>query len=159
MLRRLVRFAMVLGLCPLVSITALNAQAAPSADSLKHVAIRRLLALQGTDSLMVSGVEQSMPADAPADPNMPSGLREAFLSRVRRDIGQFIERLVPVYDSLYSADDINQLIVFYQSPPGRHLLEVQPRLMVAMAELGRSWGMETAGQVIVDLARRPAAKP
>jgi hypothetical protein len=150
----------VIGCAAALQVNVAGAQtAAPAPDSSKQVAIRRLLELQRTDSQMLSGIALAMPADAPVDPNLPAGFRDAFLSMVRRDIGQFIERLVPVYDSLYTAADVSALIQFYQTPIGRKYLDTQPALAASLSALARQWGMEMAGKVIVEMSRRPPGRP
>jgi hypothetical protein len=106
---------------------------------------------------MLAGMEQAFAVQEqqPA-PALPAGFYDAFRARMRRDIGLFVDRLVPVYDSLYTADEVDQLIAFYRTPIGRRLLETQQQLSAAAAEVGRQWGTELAGQVLVDLSRRPA---
>ncbi len=146
-------FATTLAAAPLTA----QAGSAP-VDSVKRIAIRRLLAVQRTDSLMLAGIEEAFAKQAPT-PDMPAGFVDSLRSRIRRDIGQFVERLVPVYDSLYTANEINELLNFYQTRLGRRLLETQPRLGEAVMLLGKQWGMEEAGQVIVDLARHPSPPP
>jgi hypothetical protein len=133
---------------------AITAEAQVSADSTKRMNIRRLLILQQTDSMMIIGMEQGMPADAPADPSLPTGFRDALLTRARKDVGEFLEMMVPLYDSLYTADEVRQLIVFHESPIGRRVVQQQPRLVASLGELGRQWGMELAGKVLQDLSRR-----
>jgi uncharacterized protein len=128
------------------------------ADSLKRTAIRRLLAVQRTDSLMLAGVEQGL-ALQPASPGMPPGFVDSLRARIRRDVPQFIERLVPVYDSLYSADEINELLAFYQTRLGQRVIETQPRLMDSILLLSQQWAMEIAGRVLVDLSRQPPKRP
>jgi hypothetical protein len=135
------------------------AQPAPARpDTAKRLAIRRLLAVQRTDSLMLAGVEQAFASETP-NADMPPGFLDSLRSRVRQNVGQFVERLVPVYDSLYSASDIDDLLKFFQTGAGKRFLEAQPRLMEAMASLGQRWGMELAGQVLVDLSRQPPKRP
>lgn len=129
-----------------------------STDSAKHVAIRRLLALQRTDSLMLAGIEQGF-GEQQSTPEMPAGFLDSLRSRIRRNIPQFVERIIPIYDSLYTADEIQQLTTFYKSPVGQRYIATQPHLMEAMQQLGRSWGMELAGQIMVDLSRQPAKRP
>lgn len=151
---------LIVALAAILGPPAAGAQARPSAaDSAKRVAIRRLLVIQRTDSLMLAGIEQAFQAQRQADPNLPAGFMDEFMARVRRDIGQFVDRLVPVYDSLYSADEVTQLLAFYQTPLGQRLLATQPPLMQAVGSLGEQWGMEVAGQVLVDLARRRPTPP
>jgi len=141
--------------------TAVSARAQASnasTDSTKHAAIRRLLALQRTDSLMLAGIEQAF-GEQQQTPDMPAGFLDSLRSRIRQNIPQFVERIVPVYDSLYTADEIQQLTAFYKSPIGQRYVATQPHLMEAMQALGQRWGMELAGQVMVDLSRQPTKRP
>jgi hypothetical protein len=123
------------------------------ADSLKRMGIRRLLEIQRTDSLMLEGIERALAAQ-PMNPDLPEGFYEALVARARRDVAVFVERLVPVYDSLYTAQEVDALIAFYRTPLGRRLIETQPQLMDATMQLGQQWGMELTGQVLVDLSRQ-----
>lgn len=136
---------------------AAAAQAAVG-DSLKHSAIRRLLTLQQTDSLMLAGMDQGL-SEQPADPNLPAGFMDSLRLRARREIGQFVERLVPLYDSLYTANEINDLVAFYRTKLGQRVIETQLRLTQAITALARQWGMELAGKVLVDLSRHPLKRP
>jgi len=124
-------------------------------DSAKRVAIRQLLAIQHTDSLMLVGIEQGVASQAQTlPPGMPAGFMDSVLARMHRDIGQFVERLVPVYDSLYTAQEITQMIAFYQTPLGQRLLATQLALSASVAAVARQWGMEVAGEVMVDLSHQ-----
>lgn len=134
-----------------------TAQTSLSPDSAKRVAIRRLLTIERTDSTMLAGMDQAFAEQAAhPEPGLPAGFYDALRARIRRDVGIFVERLVPVYDSIFTASEVDQLIVFYQTPLGRRLLESQGALAAAAGDLGRQWGLELAGQVMIDLSRRPA---
>lgn len=135
------------------------AQAIPgAAESPKRIAIRRLLAIQRTDSMMLAGMDQGFAAQ-PVDPELPAGFLDSLRARAERDITQFVDRLVPIYDSLYSAGEIDELVAFYQTRLGQRLIATQPRLMEAIMLVGQQWGMELAGRVLVDLSRQPPKRP
>jgi uncharacterized protein len=148
----LVRLAALLLSIALAPGLALG-QAAPSADSVKRVGIRRMLELQNTDSLILVGIEQGMAQQTPSDPDIPPAFAQEFSNRLRRDIGVFVDRLVPIYDSLYTAEDVRQLVTFYESPLGQRLLATQPRIAEAMMPVAEQWGVEVAAQVMLEMAR------
>lgn len=129
---------------------------APSApaNTAKAEAIRQLLSTQRTDQLILAGVGQAIEAE-PADPNLPHGFMDAFIARTRRDIGVFVDRLVPLYDSLYTVDEVLGLTAFYRSPLGQRLLDTQLVLMQSTMQLAQQWGMELAGQVLIELSQTP----
>lgn len=154
--RRLARALPLAALAVLIAAAPLRAQI--SQDSVKRTAIRRLLGAQKTDSVFLAGLDQALAAQPP-DPNVPAGFMEAFRERARRDIAIFIERLVPAYDSAYSLQDVNGLLQFYETSLGQRMLQAQARLLVSIQSIGESWGMELAGQLLVDLARQPRTTP
>jgi hypothetical protein len=55
----------------------------------------------------------------------------------------------PVYNKYYSQEEIKQLIVFYESPLGRKVIEVTPLATQETMLIGQEWG-EKLGQDIVD---------
>lgn len=139
----------------MIAVADAAAQAPSSGDTPKRVAIRRLLALQQTDSIMLRGIETELASEeARPDPSLPAGFMDSVKARMRRDIGQFVERLVPVYDSLYTADEVTQLIAFYQSPLGRRMVETQVPLSLALRDAGQQWGIEVSAQVLLDISRQ-----
>jgi hypothetical protein len=147
------RFLAILGALA-AAVPATGQARQNGSDSAKRAGIRRLLAVQRTDSLMLAGIDKSFAAQ-PVSPDLPPGFMDSLRVRIGREIGQFVERLVPVYDSLYTAGEIDQLLVFYQSSLGQRLLQTQPRLTEALLSLAQQWGMEMAGRVMVDLSRLP----
>jgi hypothetical protein len=146
-------FLAILG--TLVGAVTANGQTGQNvSDSAKRSGIRRLLAVQRTDSLILEGLDKGFAAQ-PDSPDLPPGFMDSLRVRLRREIAQFVERLVPVYDSLYTTAEIDQLLTFYQSRLGQRFLQTQPRLAEALMSLGQQWGMEMAGRVMVDLSRLP----
>jgi hypothetical protein len=58
-----------------------------------------------------------------------------------------------MYDANFSADEIKQLVVFYQSPVGRKIVVQLPQLTQQMMAMGQSWG-ERAGARAVSVGRQ-----
>lgn len=61
---------------------------------------------------------------------------------MRDDInaGEIIELVIPVYAKYLTHEEIKELIVFYESPVGRKLAVVQPRIFQESFILGQEWG-------------------
>jgi hypothetical protein len=100
--------------------------------------IRKLLVLAGSDKLsltILDTLEQSFLQIAPDIP-------DAFWQEMREDInaGEIIELVIPVYAKYLTHEEIQQLIVFYESPVGRKLAVVQPRIFQESYLLGQEWG-------------------
>jgi hypothetical protein len=94
-----------------------------------------------------------------ASAELPPGFMAAMRARVHRDIGQPVERLVPVYDSLYSAAEFEGLLAFYQTPLGRRGLENEARLAKAAEAVTQRWGVEVLELTMMDLSQQTAAPP
>ncbi len=149
---------------PLALLAALQA-AVPArshgqvpADSARRDAIRQLLRIQRTDSQLLVGMDLAF-EQAGADPSLPAGFMDSVRVRARRNVGRFVERLVPVYDSLFTADEIAQLTVFFRSPIGQRLVDAQPAIAAAAGDIGQRWGMELAAEVMLELSRQPGRRP
>jgi uncharacterized protein len=119
--------------------------------------IRHLLDLTGTAQLAVRGMEAMLPAQRAANPQIPAAFWDAFLSRARRDIGQLVDSMIPVYASHFTPAQLDQLVRFYESPLGRHVSEVQPLITQECMQVGQRWGA-VIGREISDSVMQPAAK-
>ncbi len=66
--------------------------------------------------------------------------------------------LVPAYDRVFTLEEIEQQIAFYQSPLGRRIAETGPALASAITETSRRWGMMLGAEVMLDLAKQGKIK-
>jgi len=111
--------------------------------------VRRLLELSGSAGTMVRAVETMVSAQGRANPDLPAGFWDVFLARARQTVPQLLDSIVPVYTARFSQAELEQLVRFYESPVGRHLVEAQPEMLQESFEIGRRWG-ETIGREIRD---------
>lgn len=123
-------------------------------DPAKAALIRRMLELTKAVELAVTGLEASITAQRAASPQIPPEFWDEFTVRARRDVPRFVELLVPIYDEHFTRAQLEQLVTFYQSPLGRHLAEVQPRITTQSLEAGGRWGRELGVEVAEELAKR-----
>ena len=120
----------------------------------KAVLIRRLLTVTRAAELAVTAMEATVPAQRAANPKIPKEFWDEFLTRARKDMPRFIDLLVPVYDSHFSKQQLEQLVAFYESPLGRHVAKVQPEIAVQSSQIGQKWGAELGAAVGQDLQKR-----
>ncbi|HEU4699419.1 MAG TPA: DUF2059 domain-containing protein [Gemmatimonadales bacterium] len=129
--------------------------AAATVDSAQAALTRRLFELMrvGPTVLaeMESGVEAQRKASA-ASANLPEAFWTEFSTRMRRDLPQFVETLVPIYATRFSRQELEQLVAFYRSPLGRHLTEVSGAIKVEMMQAGYRWGVALGADVAKELA-------
>jgi uncharacterized protein len=149
----------------LVILTALALGAAPpvgaqraSVDPGTATTIRRLLDLTGAAKLALQSMEQMLPSQRAANPQVPAAFWDAFLAHARRDVPQLVDSLIPVYAAHFTKAELDQLVQFYESPLGRRLSAAQPRVTQESMQVGQRWGARIGGEV-GDSVARAAAKP
>lgn len=121
--------------------------------------IRQLLALTKAGDLAVTAMETSIPAQRAANPGIPKEFWDEFGARARHDMPRFVELLVPVYEAHFNKSQLEQLVAFYQSPVGQHLVKVQPKITVLSMQAGQQWGAQLGAEVAQDLAKRGVKMP
>ena len=133
-------------------------------DAGKEADIRHLLELAGTKALMgqmMSGMQQNIkPLMIEA---LPAGeyreklidlFFEKFLAKANE--AHLLDFAVPLYDKYFSAQEVKDLIRFYESPIGQKTITVLPELMAQLQEEGRKWGEDVGRQSMLEvLAEHP----
>jgi hypothetical protein len=75
---------------------------------------------------------------------------------MKRSLPELEEPVIAIYDANFSADEIKQLVAFYQSPVGRKIVIQSPQLMQQSVAMGQSWGQQAGAHAIERI--RAAAK-
>ncbi len=137
---------------------------APQIDPAKEADIRHLLDLTGAASLATQSMDQAEKSIRPLITNsLPPGdyrdkLVDLFFEKFRskRDSGQVVTLLVPIYDKYYTADEIKGLVKFHESPLGKKMSSVLPNILSESQQAGGKWGQELGRQSMVEvLAEHP----
>jgi uncharacterized protein len=137
---------------------------APQVDPAKEADIRHLLELTGAPSLAAQSMDQAEKSIKPLITNsLPPGdyrdkLVDLFFEkfRSRRDVGQLVALIVPIYDKYYTADEIKGLIKFYESPLGKKMASALPSILSESQQAGGKWGQELGRQSMMEvLAEHP----
>ena len=113
----------------------------------KNDDILKLLRISGTDKLGDQMMDAMIPQFQQLIPGIPKAFWDRF--RVKMKIDDLLYACVPAYSKYYTHDEIKQLIVFYESPLGRRMVEVTPLLTQDTMAIGQVWG-EKLGQEIVN---------
>ena len=77
------------------------------------------------------------------------------IAELKRSLPELEEPVIAMYDANFSADEIKQLVVFYQSPVGRKIVVQLPQLAQQMMAMGQTCG-ERAGARAVERIRAAA---
>lgn len=125
----------------------------------KVAAIREHLLAARTAEIMVASVEASLESQRAMTPDVPADFWDEFAKRLSRDIGRFIEALIPLYHESYTQDELEGLTAFYLSPLGQRLIDSSLEISLETAALGEQWGAIVGAEVMLDLANRGRAIP
>ena len=139
------------------------ASPAPSVDPAKRADILRLLDLMGTKTAiarmgptLMAQMEQFSHDDASSA--QQQRLMQDTMARMqaRIDSGAFEDLYVTIYDKYFTADDIRQLIQFYESPIGRKLVDKQANITKDVFAASIQWIQENAAAIKADSESKSA---
>jgi uncharacterized protein len=113
--------------------------------------IIRLLRISGTEKL----TDQMLDVLIPQFKQLVPGIPDAFWAKFREkmNINEFILASVPVYSKYYTHDEIKQLIIFYESPLGKRMIEVTPLLTQETMSIGQKWGEKLGQEIFNELIK------
>ena len=134
-----------------------QAQAAIAAD--KQADIRRLLALTGAGSVAIQAMDEMEKSIRPMmTDSLPPGeyrdkLVDLFFQKFhqKRDPGKLVDLMVPIYDKYYTADEVKGLINLYQTPLGKKMITVLPKILAESQAAGGAWGQELGRECMMEV--------
>ena len=111
-------------------------------------AINKMMKLSGALAVVDVMVPQMTKAFKPLAPNAPDSFWETFEKTCKtKFLTGMIEIYAPLYVKYFTLDDINELIAFYQTPIGKKLGDVTPKITAEGMQAGQKLGMEIAGDL------------
>jgi len=136
----------------------------PKIDPAKEADIRKLLDLVGTKAVMQQTIDRMSENIRPLMTNSlpPGEYRDKLINiffqkfQSRLDLQQMLDLIVPVYDKYFSAEEIKELVTYYESPLGRKASSTVPKIMAEAGDAGREWGRQLGKQCMEEvLAENP----
>lgn len=76
-------------------------------------------------------------ADPDFSPEAIAAATDETLKVVEEHTKEFQERIYPVYDRLFSGEDVKELLRFYKSPAGQKMVQALPTLTVEGLAAGK----------------------
>ncbi len=143
-----------------------HAAPAPAVDPAKRADILHLLDLMGTKTAiarmgptLMAQMEQFSHDDASSA--QQHRLMQDTMARMqaRIDSGAFEDLYVTIYDKYFTADDIHQLIQFYESPIGRKLVDKQADITRDALAGSIQWIQDEAAAIKADSESKPSGGP
>ncbi len=87
-----------------------------------------------------------------AVPCVPASYWQGFIDA--NSSQQLLTRMVPVYQSHFTADDVAGLLTFYRSPLGQKVITQMPLTMAEGMKISQQWGRERGQAMITELQRK-----
>lgn len=134
-------FLLLLNLSP----TEVQKPASPESASEKLQEVRRLMELTGSKKLGEQVLNQMFLQLKSQLPKVP----EKFWQDTREslNINEMLEAMAPVHARYFTEGEVKELIHFYESPLGRKLTEVTPKISEESMVEGQKWVLK-AGRMI-----------
>lgn len=117
-------------------------------DPAKEADIRHLLEVTGASSLMAQSMDEMEKSIRPLISNsLPPGeyrekLVDLFFEKfhAKRDPDRLLALIIPIYDKYYTGAEIKSLIQFYDTPTGKKMAAVLPKILSESQVVGGKWG-------------------
>ena len=152
--------ALCVALLSTVVAPTLRAQAPqPPKNPEKEAVIRRILEVTKTADLILTTMEAGLPAQRAANPAIPAVFWDRFAARARAESPSLIDSLVPVYDRLFTTEELKELVRFYETPLGKRLIAATPDLSRDAMMVGQRWGFIIGQQIGEQLQREGLIRP
>jgi hypothetical protein len=137
---------------------------APPPDAARVAAAKELMDLAGVAKqfdtimpLLAKCLSEAFVAIAPAKADE---IRQVFSQVAVRFIdrkGELIDQIAALYAQKLGMEDLQAIIAFYKSPPGRRFLEIQPDMTREAMTMGQRWGADIGREIEAE-ARRELKK-
>lgn len=148
--RRFPSLLPVLGLLLACGAARLAAQAAPP-DSVRLDLARQLLVLNRSAEQAMTNMDAMLSSQRSLNPRIPGVFWDRFGARVHEGKDDFLLMLAIIYARHFTAAELHELIAFHQTPIGRRLIELQPRISQESMEAGQQWGARIGQAVAAQL--------
>lgn len=130
-------------------VLSLSANAQTTSKSQK---INQLLELTGSGKMAIQMMNQMMSSLKTTH----SKASEEFWADFKKEIKaeDITNMIIPIYDKYYTESDIDQLIVFYNSPIGKKMIATMPQVMQESMVAGQAWGKQIVEKIQAKLKEK-----
>ena len=114
--------------------------------------VRQLFGLMHLDQMFGQMNSQMAGVMGQAVPCVPASYWQGFI-----DAGgtrQLLDRMVPIYQSHFTAAEVAGLLKFYKSPLGQKVITQMPITMAEGARIGQEWGHQRGQEMIRQLQQK-----
>ena len=134
---------------------ALHAQSEPGGkgrDRNQLGLAKRLVQASGAEAIILKSIELALPAQRAQNPTINPEFWDRFTARARAEVRVLVDSLAPIYARRFTGAELQQLVGFYESPVGRHIVVEQGNIVEESQQLGVRWGTRLGAAIAVELA-------
>lgn len=146
-MRRKLLFVIVM----ILVVTTVGTALSEETKLTKKESIKKLLVLSGSADMGKQMLDQMIDSYKKTMPSVTEKFWDEFKKKASED--SLIEMIIPIYDKYFSQEDIDGLIVFYESPAGKKFVSVLPDLTKEAVKKGQEWGTKLAEDIMKELAK------
>ncbi len=103
------------------------------------------MVLTGAGELAVQVMNQMINSYKTAKPEIPEKIWQDVMKEIKVD--ELNNLVIPIYDKYLAHDEIKEMIKFYESPLGKKLISIMPRIAQESMLVGQQWGRELGTKV------------
>jgi len=138
-----------IGVAGSVLLALASGQAAASQASEKQV--RELMQVFGVNRMFTQMNSQMAGMMSQQLPCVPASYWNGFLDD--KSVKELTDKMVPVYQRHFTADDIEGLLKFYRSPLGKKVVAEMPATMAEGMQVGQQWGRARGQAMMAELQK------
>ncbi|UTA70081.1 MULTISPECIES: DUF2059 domain-containing protein [Emticicia] len=118
--------------------------------------IKHFLVVSGAINAVKVTIENMVNSmkNSTANNNLPEGFLDEFKKEINYQ--EFVELYIPIYDKHFSHQEIRDMIIFYETPTGKKLVEKTPMLLTESMNAGREWGQKMGIKVYEKMQKKQA---
>lgn len=118
---------------------------ASAQDDVKIKHIHQLMDVMGTGKLGVQAMSNMLDVFKKQYPQVDPQFWEDFKKEVTPE--DLVNMVVPIYAKYFNDNDIQQLLVFYNSPVGKKLTGALPAITQESMQAGMQWGQQVGQKI------------
>lgn len=141
------RIGIVVGAAFALAASCQVAAAPPSKQQ-----VRQLFEVMHLDQMFGQMNSQMAGIMGQAAPCVPASYWQNFIDASGTE--QLMDKMVPVYQKHFTAEDVAGLLKFYKSPLGQKVISQMPVTMAEGMKIGQQWGRERGEAMIKELQQK-----
>ncbi len=119
--------------------------------------IKALMHASGSGSLGDQMLKRMIPSLKKMVPQAPESSWAETISEI--DTDEVEKKIMPIYQKYLTEEDVQAINAFYNTPAGKKIIQVQPRIMQESYAVGQKWGQKTAKQILLKYQEQSKSKP